>query len=221
VFDIVDRARDRLRPGAFTDSLLDWKRRGRMPPLIWGHRHDDPSYRIGKVLDAREDDRGLVVHAQLDLTKPKAVDTYDLLKANDGEFSFAFETKAATLVRERGRFVRDITAVNLLEVGPCLIGVNPDTALLGIKADGADDLLGLKAGRTLSAATRGRLRAIAQELIEFVETYETPETATAQANAALVVSGTPSGCGPSAAPLAALYRRRLALWAHQLGKEPA
>jgi uncharacterized protein len=202
VFDVVDRAWDRLRPGAFADSLVAWKRKGRMPPLIWGHRHDDPAYRIGKVLEATEDERGLVVHAQLDLAKPKAADTYDLLKHNEAEFSFAFETKAATVVREDGRPVRDITAVHLLEVGPCFIGMNPETELLAIK-----QWMGAKVGRTLSADTRTRLRAIAQELISFVEHYEDPPPA-----AALPAEDAPK----AQAFRAALARQRLALWSSTL-----
>src|SRR4029453_948559 len=196
VFDVVDRAQDRLRVGAFADSLLAWKRKNRMPPLIWGHRHDDPAYRIGKVRDASEDPRGLVIHARLDLSKPKAADTYDLLKANEAEFSFAFETKAATMVRENGQLIRDITAVHLLEVGPCLIGMNPETELLAIKS-----WIGSKAGRTLSADTRTRLRAIAEELLPFVATHDEPA-------APPVVLDPPK----AHAFRAALARQRLALW---------
>jgi HK97 family phage prohead protease len=210
VFDVIDRAQDRLRPGAFADSLLTWKRKKRMPPLMWGHRHDDPAYRLGKVLALTEDERGLVVHAQLDLAKPKAADTYDLLRDNEAEFSFAFETKAATLVREDGKLVRDITAVHLLEVGPCLIGMNPETELLAIKS-----WVGRKAGRTLSADTRGRLRAIAQELLEFVSTHE-PDTDAPADPAPL------DDAPKAAAPRVALARQRLALWTATLtpaGKE--
>jgi HK97 family phage prohead protease len=204
VFDVVDRAQDRLRPGAFADSLLAWKRKNRMPPLMWGHRHDDPAYRIGKVLELTEDDRGLVVHAQLDLSKAKAADTYDLLRHNEAEFSFAFETKAATMVREDGRLIRDITAVHLLEVGPCLIGMNPETELLALKhwIDG-------KAGRTLSADTRGRLRAIAQELLDFVATHDTDID---PAPAEPLLADAPK----ASTPRAALARQRLALWSATL-----
>jgi HK97 family phage prohead protease len=212
VFDVVDRAQDRLRPGAFADSLLTWKRKKRMPPLMWGHRHDDPSYRLGKVLALTEDDRGLVVHAQLDLAKPKAADTYDLLRDNEAEFSFAFETKAATMVREDGQFIRDITAVHLLEVGPCLIGMNPETELLALKS-----LLAGKAGRTLSADTRGRLRALAQELLDFVTTHD-PDAPADPAP----LAGAPDDAPKAVPPRVALMRQRLALWSATLtpvGKE--
>jgi HK97 family phage prohead protease len=202
VFDVVDRASDRLRPGAFSDSLLAWKRKKRLPPLIWGHRHDDPAYRIGKVLEAQEDEHGLLVHAQLDLSKPKAADTYDLLQANDAEFSFAFETKAATLVPEDGRLIRDITAVHLLEVGPCLIGCNPETELLAVK-----DWMG-KAGRTLSLETRRRLRAIAEELLTFVAIHDAPDAPPAPE------PDLPKTAVPARG--AARARQRLALWAATL-----
>lgn len=208
VFDVVDRAQDRIRRGAFADSLSRWKSKSRMPPLIWAHRHDDPAYRIGQVLEAHEDDRGLVIHAQLDLSKPKAIDTYDLLKANDAEFSFAFETKAARHVQEDGHRIRELTALHLLEVGPCFVGMNPETELLALK----HWIGGAKAGRTLSADTRTRLRGIAQELLDFVTAYDDEPPVPAAA--------LPGESPKTHAPRAALARQRLALWSATILRSP-
>lgn len=60
LFDVVDGARDTIRPGAFARTLAT---RSEPLPLYWQHR---PARRIGWVEQAAEDARGLRVIARLD-----------------------------------------------------------------------------------------------------------------------------------------------------------
>ena len=44
---------DVVAPGAFTDTIADWKARGETMPVLYGHRMDDPDYFIGGVKDMK------------------------------------------------------------------------------------------------------------------------------------------------------------------------
>ncbi len=54
------------------------------------------------------------------------------------QFSFAYDVVESTLSDEgekaARRYVNDLHVLELFEVGPCLVGMNPDTQLLGVKA---------------------------------------------------------------------------------------
>lgn len=56
VFGTVDSYRERVAPGAFAESLAATTAAGRLLPILWQHRGDEP---IGQWDALREDDRGL------------------------------------------------------------------------------------------------------------------------------------------------------------------
>src|SRR3546814_3678008 len=60
LFDIADAARDTIRPGAFTQTLLG---RRSPVPLFWQHR---PDAAIGVIETIAEDSRGLRVIGRID-----------------------------------------------------------------------------------------------------------------------------------------------------------
>src|SRR5688572_16149522 len=79
VFDTVDFYRDVVRPGAFRESLADWKKKGKFPPILWQHMSAQP---LGPHLDMYEDEKGLYVHGQLLIGEiEKAREAHALLKA--------------------------------------------------------------------------------------------------------------------------------------------
>jgi HK97 family phage prohead protease len=170
VFNNVDRFGDRILPGAFTESLATWKASGASIPVIYQHAWGEPP--IGEVSEAAEDAHGLMVRASLyaDENEIAKKVLHAMRRKSLTEFSFAFETKAAAIVQEQDEFVREIKALDLIEVGPCLRGVNPETELVAVKSR----LLESKAGRTLSAATLERLRGLAAELVEFCDSHDAP-----------------------------------------------
>jgi len=62
VFGNTDAYRDVVMPGAFAQSLADWKAQDAMPPVLWQHRSDQP---IGFTTSIAEDGKGLAVTGQL------------------------------------------------------------------------------------------------------------------------------------------------------------
>ncbi|WP_086668034.1 HK97 family phage prohead protease [Lentzea kentuckyensis] len=139
-FNNVDSYGDVVLPGAFTDTLADWKASGDPIPVLWSHAANDPDYHIGYVLEAEERAEGLWVRAQLDPddlaeTRSKTSKIYRLLKGRRvTQFSFAFDVIDAGWGERDDRDVYELRKLKLYEVGPCLIGVNQATSLLDIKA---------------------------------------------------------------------------------------
>jgi HK97 family phage prohead protease len=179
----LDSVGDKITPGAFADTLADWKGRGDPIPVLWSHMSHDPEYHIGEVLEAEERPEGLWVKARID-TEPgsKAAQVYKLLKGRRvTQFSFAYDVEEGAWVDQKdGEGFYELRKLKLYEVGPTLIGANQATELLDVKsADGATMRIAVegasaaqteelrqaltgavaaKAGRTLSAKNEERVR---------------------------------------------------------------
>ena len=189
----IDSYGDKIVKGAFADTLAEWKDRGDPIPVIWSHMSFDPDMHLGTVEEAEERDEGLWVKARLDLDQPKAAQVYRLLKGRRvTQFSFAFDVLEGGFVEKVDDDTKadesyyELRKLKLYEVGPCLIGVNQETELLAVKADGRDlrigvhgahspreaelieiavkAALGTKAGRVLSAKNETTLREAVENI---------------------------------------------------------
>ena len=130
VFNNVDRAGERILPGAFKGSLQRWEEKGRPIPVIFSHEWDNLDAHIGYLLDAKEIEKGLYVKGQLDMDESFAARVWKkMAQGTLAEFSFAYDV----LDYKETENVIDLTELELLEVGPCLVGMNPDTELLSVK----------------------------------------------------------------------------------------
>jgi HK97 family phage prohead protease len=166
VFGNVDKNGDRMMHGAFGKSIQKKKAANAVIPVIWSHEHKDPASYIGEV-QARyliETEEGLIVSGRLDIdSNPMAAQVFDLLqKGRVREWSFGYEVKDERLAKD---LARELYEVDLIEVGPTLVGANPETRTLVLKE--AEDIE-TKIGRTLSAKTRTffeeRIAAMSAEL---------------------------------------------------------
>lgn len=146
VFGNIDSYGDVVKAGAFADTLAKWSEDDNPIPVIWSHQWGDVDSHIGAVLDSKEllpgdpllpDDLaglgGLYVRCQLD-DDGKAVKVRSLLKGGRVKnFSFAYDIVDAGWVKFDGRDVYELRKLDLLEVGPCLIGANRSTELISAK----------------------------------------------------------------------------------------
>lgn len=62
VYNLIDSYNERVAPGAFTNTLKAWATRGRLPPVLWQHRHFEP---IGPFTKMVEDEKGLYTEGNL------------------------------------------------------------------------------------------------------------------------------------------------------------
>jgi HK97 family phage prohead protease len=169
VFGNVDSYGDVVVKGAFAGDLQRWKDSGNPIPLLFGHNMSDPDYNLGHVVEAVEDDRGLLVTAQLDLENPKAMQTYRMLKGRRiNQMSFAYDVlDEETVEVADGLKANELRELKLYEVSVVTIGANQETEVLAVKA-GAQALAdAAKVGRVLAQKHIDSLRS-AQEAIGVV-----------------------------------------------------
>lgn len=156
----LDSYGDKIVPGAFEQTLADWKATGDPIPVIWSHMSYDPEAHIGVVVDAKETDDGLWVKGQLDLDQPKAAQVYRLMKGRRvTQFSFAYDVEeGAWIEKADDRPYYELRQLKLYEVGPCLIGVNQETELLAVKAADGRDLNLSVTGRSIAPGEADTIR---------------------------------------------------------------
>jgi len=139
----VDDYGDRIVPGAFTKSLTEWKASGRPIPVIYSHQWNDPRAHVGQVIDAQETTvngkSGLLTTQQYDLDLPPeqsyAQQVFHLLETGRlTQASIGYMVKAYDIgVDEKsGQPIRELQDIDLIEVGPTLLGANRETELLEV-----------------------------------------------------------------------------------------
>jgi len=200
----VDSVGDRIIPGAFKNTLEQWKAAGDPIPVVWSHKSDDPEYHIGYVEEAEERDGGLWVKGRIDTDAPKAAQVYRLLKGRRvTQFSFAYdEIDARPIEKSADGATKELHELKVYEVGPTMIGANQRTQLLGVKheqqgvtvnvntgtpaaeaAKIADTAAGLKAGRVLSKQNEDRVAEIARLASELLASVKAEAEGTGESDA--------------------------------------
>lgn len=195
VFDVVDSVGDVVVKGAFTDTLAAWASSGAVVPLLWGHNLDDPDYNVGHLIDAAEDDHGLLVSGQLDLDAPKARQVYRLLKGRRvNQMSFAYDIDASRPVTVDGAKATALQKLRLHEVSIVPLGANSHTEVLTVKSSStpARPPTGMKVGRMLSNKNETVLRDVLDLLDQAAEQVRDllpSESTDADATAATAMTG--------------------------------
>lgn len=170
---------DVVAPGAFAKSLERWKAlnaEGKFIPLLWGHDTEDPKSNIGRVVDAVEDERGLLITAEFDADNEKAQYVRKLVQEGRVyQFSFAFEIREqGTVDLDDGRKANELRDLELFEVSLVQIPANQHATVEEVKSIDAAELMEqaaaeIKSGRRNSAKDADELRKIASAAAEIQE----------------------------------------------------
>ena len=143
-----DSVGDIVEPGAFKDTLAAHASKGSMPKLFWQH---DPHQPIGKWLDAKEDDHGLLMRGKLNMGVQRGREAYELLKAGDIDgLSIGYRVKEQHHDKAAG--VYHLKRLDLFEVSVVSIGANSNATIAAVKAEreAAELIERLKAGDRLT-----------------------------------------------------------------------
>ena len=158
---------DVVAPGAFTKSLERWKQlnnEGKYIPLLWAHDTEDPKSNIGRVVNAIEDERGLLVSAEFDAENEKAQYVRKLVQEGRVyQFSFAFEIRdQATVELENGVKANELRDLELFEVSLVQIPANQHATVEEVKSLEGEKVNEIeeKSGRRNSAKDADKLREI-------------------------------------------------------------
>ena len=147
----VDRNGDRIMPGAWDGTIGRWKLSGKQVPVVWSHDHKNPHAFIGSIdpNDIHVTEDGVTVAGKLDVeTNPLAAQAFDLLQRGlVKEWSFAYAVSKEKVGKD---LAREIHELDLFEVGPTLIGANPETLTLATKEAGATGTVTVTAPETVA-----------------------------------------------------------------------
>ena len=133
VFGVVDSYNDIVVQGAFTNTLINDAKRVK---FCWQHNMDDV---IGKIIEMREDDRGLWFKAKISNTS-KGKDVAILVEDNAlDEVSFAYRTKKYLMDEETD--IRKLLEVELIEISLVTRAANPQAVITGTEKKSEEEKL--------------------------------------------------------------------------------
>lgn len=169
IFGNKDSYGDIVMPGAFTDTLSAWQDSGAPIPVYWAHLMSaSPYMNLGQILTAAEDEKGLLVTAQLDIADNlDAAYVYKLLKGRRvQQMSFAYDV----LDQQETDAGNELKALKLHEVSVVPIGANDQTEVIDVKSyvthlfGASPILLQAKEGRVLASKHIDSLRAARDQI---------------------------------------------------------
>lgn len=135
VFNLVDQGGDIVLPGAFKQSIAEWKRKKKPVPMLWQHHSGEP---IGVWDELSEDNHGLKARGSLIMDVPKAIEARALIKGGAvSGLSIGFRTKEAEIDRATG--ARKLKKIELWEVSLVTFPMLPEAQVSGVKQSGAFD----------------------------------------------------------------------------------
>ena len=133
VFGVVDSYDDVVVKGAFTNTLINDAKRVK---FCWQHNLDDV---IGKIIEMREDDRGLWFKAKISNTS-KGKDVAILVEDDAlDEVSFAYRTKKYLMDEETD--IRKLLEVELIEISLVTRAANPEAVITGTEKKSEEEKL--------------------------------------------------------------------------------
>lgn len=132
----LDLGGDVIERGAFRATLADWKKNGRVLPLLDSHNGNSVRSVVGKMVDGKETTEGLEATFEI-MEGPDGDEVYRRIKGGyvDG-LSIGYEARAWEAPDEdekRGGVWRKLTEVNLMEVSVCLWPMNLGARIADVK----------------------------------------------------------------------------------------
>ncbi len=130
VFGVKDSYDEIVAPGAFAESIAEWKAKGKMPPILWQHRSGEP---IGVHTVMREDGTGLYIEGKLAVDEvQRAREARALMKLGAiSGISIGFVTREDSFDRATG--IRTLKRVDLWENSIVTFPANPAAQVTAVK----------------------------------------------------------------------------------------
>lgn len=130
VFGVKDSYDEIVAAGAFSESIAEWKAKGKMPPILWQHRSSEP---IGVHTVMREDGTGLYIEGKLAIGEvQRAREARALMKLGAiSGISIGFITREDSFDRATG--IRTLKRVDLWENSIVTFPANPAAQVTAVK----------------------------------------------------------------------------------------
>ena len=134
----IDRAGDRIVPGAFAKSIERWQASGKQVPLHWNHQ-GEPEDIIGAIDPAtmEETELGLKVAGKVDLDgSEKGREAWRSMKAGTMSLSFGY----MVVSEKQADDANELHELDLFEISVVPGPANADTRFLSLKSMSDDQL---------------------------------------------------------------------------------
>lgn len=126
-WNVIDKANERIRRGAFAKSLRD-----RSEPVRVLNQHD-PRQPFGRILEIKEDERGLWVRGEFSQST-LGQDVRTMLKEGViDRFSFGYRVIQAKNEVHEGRPVKTLLELDIMEISAVTFPCNKQAVLLAVK----------------------------------------------------------------------------------------
>lgn len=134
VFGNKDAGGDIVMPGAFAETMVENRRTGFRPKMLWHHDMREP---IGRWSEFSEDGKGLFVTGRLNLEVQRGREAHALLKAGDIDgLSIGYATIDEEFDQSRGANL--LKKVRLYEVSVVSMAMNQRASVTDVKSSGED-----------------------------------------------------------------------------------
>lgn len=133
IFNVIDKTKEIVLPGAFTKSLARWQAEGRPIKMLWQHLRSEP---IG-TLEAHEDEKGLRVAGTLLKGVRRSEEAIILMRAKAiDELSIGYDEVRAE--DDGQQKVRKLIELDLREVSPVTFAALPVARIDQVKGERQD-----------------------------------------------------------------------------------
>lgn len=144
VFGNLDAYGDVIQKGAFKDTLREWKKAKRLPPMLSQHggwmMTDMDAIPIGKFESMEEDDKGLAVEGRLiNLDTERGKNVYGAMKEGvlDG-MSIGYRAKEFAIGTKPDEPRRTLKKIDLIELSVVTFPANGVARVQSVKSGGGD-----------------------------------------------------------------------------------
>ena len=140
VFNVKDKGRDLIKPGAFKDTLREWRRKSRYPKMLSQHggwfMSDMDGIPVGKWEEMREDDRGLWARGRLiNLDTERGSTLYGAMKEGVLEgMSIGYVAKEYEVGTKPNEPRRTLKKIDLREVSLVTFPMNDMAQIVDVKS---------------------------------------------------------------------------------------
>jgi HK97 family phage prohead protease len=156
---------DIVKQGAFLDSLKNRWNGGKGIPFLWAHKMDDLKAFIG-IIDAEEDDKGLLFEAAFDGTEEaqKVRQMYKDGRLNSFSFAYDILEDGWVTLEDRTK-AHELRKLELYEISAVMFPANEDAQVVDVKS-----------GRRNSGKDEQRIRDAISALQALLDDCEGEET---------------------------------------------
>jgi uncharacterized protein len=130
VFDELDSYRERVKRGAFKNTLAKFKSLKRKVPMLWQHSSREP---MGVYDELKEDNYGLYVEGSINMKTQVGIEGYALMEQGAlSGLSIGYDT--VMFKDDQNALVRDLIELDLWEISPVTFPAGDSARIQTVKS---------------------------------------------------------------------------------------